>query len=59
MLKSKNKYNVQVIKYLSIFWFIRGRRGRMAVGFTTGRWFTKGTLVSSTNKTDRNDITEI
>jgi len=25
----------------------------------TGRWFSPGTLVSSTNKTDRQDITEI
>jgi hypothetical protein len=24
-----------------------------------GRWFSLGTLVSSTNKTDRHDITEI
>jgi len=27
--------------------------------FATGRWFSLGTLVSSTNKTDRHDITEI
>jgi hypothetical protein len=27
--------------------------------FTAGRWFTPGTLVSSTNKTDRHEITEI
>jgi len=26
---------------------------------TTGLWFSPGTPVSSTNKTDRNDITEI
>jgi hypothetical protein len=26
---------------------------------TTGLWFSPGTLVSSTNKTDRHDITEI
>jgi hypothetical protein len=25
----------------------------------TGRWFSPGTLVSSTNKTDSHDITEI
>jgi len=25
----------------------------------TGQWFSPGTLVSSTNKTDRNDTTEI
>jgi len=25
----------------------------------TGRWFSPGTLVSFTNKTDRHDITEI
>jgi hypothetical protein len=25
----------------------------------TGRWFSPGTLVSSTNKTDRHDTTEI
>ena len=29
------------------------------VDFTTGRWFSLGTLVSSTSKTDRHDITEI
>ena len=27
--------------------------------FAAGRWFSPGTLVSSTNKTDRHDITEI
>jgi hypothetical protein len=27
--------------------------------FTAGRWFSQGTLVSSTNKTDLHDITEI
>ena len=27
--------------------------------YDTGRWFSLGTLVSSTNKTDRHDITEI
>ena len=26
---------------------------------TTGRWFSPGTLISSTNKTNRHDITEI
>jgi hypothetical protein len=26
---------------------------------TTGWWFSSGTTVSSTNKTDRHDITEI
>ena len=26
---------------------------------TTGRWFSPGTPVSSTNKSDRHDITEI
>ena len=32
----------------------------MAVSFiATGRWFSPGTSVSSTNKTDRHDITEI
>ena len=44
-------------------------RDRMVVGFTlldkvcqwlaTGQWFSSGTLVSSTNKTDHHDITEI
>ena len=29
------------------------------VKFVTGRWFSMGTLVSSTNKTDRHDIAEI
>ena len=28
-------------------------------GIYAGRWFSPGTLVSSTNKTDRHDITEI
>jgi hypothetical protein len=28
-------------------------------GHATGRWFSSGALVSSTNKTDRHDITEI
>ena len=28
-------------------------------GLATGRWFSQGTLVSSTNKTNRYDITEI
>jgi hypothetical protein len=27
--------------------------------FATGQWFSPGTLVSSTNKTDHHDITEI
>ena len=27
--------------------------------FAAGQWFSPGTPVSSTNKTDRNDITEI
>jgi hypothetical protein len=27
--------------------------------FATGQWFSPGTPVSSTNKTDRHDITEI
>ena len=81
---------------LFIIFNLRGRRGRMVVGFTTtcaisayyqiscefdprswrcvldttlcdkvcqwlatGRWFSLGTLVSSTNKTDHHDITEI
>jgi len=30
----------------------------MVVGFT-GRWFSPGTSVSSTNKADRHDITQI
>jgi hypothetical protein len=28
-------------------------------GFETGRWFSPGTPVSSTNKTDRQDITKM
>jgi hypothetical protein len=42
-----------------------GHRGHdhMVVGFTTtyaaGQWFALGPPVSSTNKTDRHDITEI
>jgi hypothetical protein len=27
--------------------------------FTAGRWFSPGTLISSTNKTDHHDIAEI
>ena len=27
--------------------------------FTTGQWFSPGTLISSTNKSDRHDISEI
>jgi hypothetical protein len=40
---------------------MRGRRGRMVVGFTTTTcsWFSPSTPVSSTNKTDRRDIAEI
>ena len=45
---------------------VRGSRDRMAVVFTThiqwfveGRWFSPGTPVSSINKIDRYDITEI
>jgi hypothetical protein len=29
------------------------------IKFATGGWFPPGTLVSSTNKTDHHDITEI
>ena len=32
---------------------------RLHVELATGRWFSPGTLVTFTNKTDRNDITEI
>jgi len=41
--------------------YSRGRHGhdRMVVGFATGRWFSPGPPVFSTNKTDRHDITEI
>jgi hypothetical protein len=31
----------------------------LSVTFATGRWFSPGTPVFSTNKTDRHDITEI
>jgi len=31
----------------------------VSFGLATGRWFSLGTPVSSTNKTDRHDITEI
>jgi uncharacterized membrane protein YjjP (DUF1212 family) len=31
----------------------------LAYGVSTDQWFSPGTLVSSTNKTDRHDITEI
>ena len=34
-------------------------RDRMVARFITGLWFSPGTPVSSTNKTDRHDIAEI
>jgi hypothetical protein len=51
--------------YLPLYKRHRGRRGHdhMVVGFTTtyaaGQWFSQCPPVSSTNKTDRHDITEI
>ena len=51
--------------YLPLYRRHRGRHGHdhMVVGFTTtyaaGQWFSQGSPVSSTNKTDRHDITEI
>jgi hypothetical protein len=64
---------VKEIVYLYLVFITKGgRRGhdRMVVGFTTlwdkacqliatCRWFSPGTPVSPTNKTDHNDITEI
>jgi hypothetical protein len=32
---------------------------KVCQGLATGQWFSPGTLVSSTNKTDHHDITEI
>jgi len=32
---------------------------RICQWLSTGRWFSPGTMFSSTNKTDRHDITEI
>jgi len=32
---------------------------KVCQGLATGQWFSPGTPVSSTNKTDRHDITEI
>ena len=52
-------------QYLPPYKCHRGHRGHdhMVVGFTTtyaaGQWFALGPPVSSTNKTDRHDITEI
>ena len=52
-------------KYLPPYKRHRGSRGhdRMVVGFTTtyaaGRWFSLGPPVSSSNKTNCHDITEI
>ena len=34
-------------------------RDKVCQWLATGRWFSRGTPVSSTNKTDRHDITEI
>ena len=51
--------------YLPLYQRHRGRRGHdhMVVGFTTtyaaGQSFSPGPPVSSTNKTDHHDITEI
>jgi len=64
---------VKEIVYLYLVFITKGgRRGhdRMVVGFTTlwdkacqliatCQWFSPGTPVSPTNKTDHNDITEI
>ena len=33
--------------------------GEVCQRFVGGRWFSSGTAVSSTNKTDHHDITEI
>jgi hypothetical protein len=33
--------------------------GKVGQCFATGMWFSPGTRVSSTNKTDHHDITEI
>ena len=39
--------------------FILWDRHSKCQGLTTDQWFSPGTAVSSTNKTDRHDITEI
>ena len=55
--------------YLCVYWieydqgiFISVRKGlcdKVCQSLATDRWFSPGTLVSSTNKTNRHDITEI
>jgi hypothetical protein len=37
----------------------QGHPDKVCQGLAAGRWFSPGTPVSSTNKTDRHDITEI
>ena len=48
---------------LWVWILIRARRttlcDKVCHWLATGRWFSLGTLISSTNKTNRNDITEI
>ena len=63
-------YNYLCNQYLSLLqlWVRRPRMGGLldttlcdavCQWLATGRWFPRGTSVSSTNKTDRHDITEI
>jgi hypothetical protein len=40
-------------------WFTRTYTWEVCQWLATGRWFSPGSLVSSTNKTDHHDITEI
>ena len=61
-LRTKNRLDVEVIQIFPFFFFFTHSTtlcDKICQCLTPGRWFSRGTLVSSTNKTDRHDITEI
>jgi len=67
ILESYGSHGNQCLSPLKLWVRISIRRGvldttlcdRVCQWLATGRWFSPGTLVSSTNKTDRHVITEI
>jgi len=52
-IKNENSYHLAVL-----FAFLKGINLHLN-GFTTGRWFSPGIPISSTNNTDCHDIAEI
>jgi hypothetical protein len=50
------KYKILIIKR---FFYINFEQNPIILQWPTGWWFSPGSSVSSTNKTDRHDITEI